>query len=335
MTPRRLLLLALTALLATGGAFWLSSQRHLERAVRSGDPLLPALRGAVNDVTEIRIGRGDGSRVTLQRGADGWTVLERRFTADVGKVRKLLLDLGALEIVEEKTHDPARYAVLGVEDVVAAAATGTRVDVQRSNGSVVGVIVGKGSGARESYVRRAGAKPSFLARPQLSVDASPAAWLDKTLVDLDPARIRFVAIESAGKPVRRFEGATLTAALAGALDELKLDDLRARLLEAGSRAPAVRARYVTWEGLTIAVDGREEGNRRWIALSPSADPADAKPRPAAARSPAAAGSPAASPDSKLEPKLELDLLKRRFDGREFEIPAYRFATLFDTAPAGP
>ena len=47
--------------------------------------------------------------------------------ADTTKVRKLLLDLGALNIVEEKTRLPANYPQLGVEDVSSPKASGTAV----------------------------------------------------------------------------------------------------------------------------------------------------------------------------------------------------------------
>jgi Domain of unknown function (DUF4340) len=347
VTLRRLALLAIAALLATGGAFWLSSQRHLARAVQAGDPLLPQLRGAVNDVTEVRLQRGDGSRATLQRGADGWTVLERGYRADSGKVRKLLLDLAALEIVEEKTHDPARYAVLGVEDVTAATAGGTRIDVKKGSGEVQSLIVGKPSGPRESYVRLAGAKPSFLARPQLVAEANPARWLETALLDLDAARLRAATLAPPGKPARTYDGARLPPGLAGALKTLAFDDVRPLALSAGT--PSQRARFVTREGLVLDVEGREDGTRRWISITASAEPSTAGPVSAAtgaASAPAVAGAPAlpsavapraaAVPGAiaPIDAAAEAARLSRRFEGREFEIPAYRYSTLFDAAASG-
>jgi hypothetical protein len=330
MTLRRLVLLALAALLATGGAFWLSSQRHLERAVRAGDPLLPQLRGALNEVTEVRISRGDGARVTLQRGADGWSVLERSYLADAGKVRKLLLDLVALEIVEEKTHDPARHAVLGVEDVDTPAAGGTRLDVKKASGEVQSLIVGKASGAREGYVRLASAAPSFLARPQVGAEANPARWLDATLLDLDPTRLRSATVSLPGQASRTLEGTALPAALAGAVKSLALEDVRVRPLEAAHArvddAATPRVRLVTVDGLVLDIEGREDGGRRWISLRVTVDPAAALPPPNPA-TPAAATVP-------RDPRTDAAALARRFEGREFEIPAYRYSALFEPAAAG-
>jgi hypothetical protein len=336
MTLRRLALLALAALLATGGAFWLSSQRHLERAARAGDPLLPQLRGALNDVSEIRIARGDGSGVTLQRAADGWTVFERRYRADAGNVRKLLLDLAALEIVEEKTHDPQRYAVLGVEDVASPSATGTRIDVKKGSGAIQSVILGKTSGSREGYVRVAGAEPTFLAQPQVVAESNPARWLDTTLLDVPAERIRAVTLPTAGQAPRNLEGPALAPTLAGALQTLTLEDLHPRPLEVAGREAAAaiqQARFVTWDGLVIEVRGRQEGARHWVAFAAKFNPAEARQRPPGLAS--ASSSPAPQePAVGVDVAAEAGLLERRFAEREFEIPAYRYSTLFDQNVAG-
>lgn len=320
MTPLRVALLALAALLATGGAFWLSAQRHLPRETLAGDPVLPQLRAALNDVTELRLSRGDGAAVTLRRTAQGWTVVERGWRADAGKVRKLLLDLAALAVVEEKTHDPARYPVLGVEDVASPTATGTRIDLRTAKGAIHTLIAGKSAGAREIYVRAAGAQASYLARPQLAVETVPARWLDTTLLDIGAAQLRAVTLETAGKPPRTLEGEALSPALAGALQALNLDDVRARALEPAEAAAAQRARFVTWDGLVVEIAGREDGPRRWITVATRLDPAAVRPRPASVPAPATVAAVQASE------------LAQRLAGHEFEIQAYRYTSLFDLSP---
>lgn len=315
MSPQRLVLLALAALLATGGAFWLSSQRHLDRAVAIGDPVLPQLRAALGEVAELKLSRGDGAQVTLQRGADGWQVLERHWPVDAGKLRKLLLDLAALEIVEEKTHDPARYPVLGVEDVAGPSATGVRLDLKTSTGAIHSLVVGKPSGARAGYVRAVGAAPSYLARPQLAVDAQPARWLDTSLIDVAAARVVAVTLHGGSGPARTLQGPLLPPELAAALSSLALQDLRPRPLEpaAAAAAPLRHARFQLRDGVTIEVEGLEDGPRRWIRI--------------------AAGGAATT----VESRAEVDRLSKRVAGREFEIPSYRFSTLFalDAAESAP
>src|ERR1700751_2323590 len=152
MTPRRVLLLLIAGIAVVGFAMWIASQRHLERATLAGDLVLPGFEHNVNAVTEVAVRKGDGTHATLKKEGDNWSVAERGWPADTTKVRRLLLDLGALNIVEEKTRVPANYPQLGVEDVSSPKAGGTRIEVT-APGRTWALIVGKSSSAKSGYVR--------------------------------------------------------------------------------------------------------------------------------------------------------------------------------------
>ncbi len=143
-------------------AAWLSSNRPTTKATLAGQPVLQGFdTGTVNSVTEIRLSKGDGTKTTLKKGSTDWTVGERDYPADSGKVRKLLLDLAALNVVEEKTSLPENYPALGVEDTTSDKATGTRVDAV-TPGKTFSLIIGKSVG-REVRVcarRQHGAEPA-------------------------------------------------------------------------------------------------------------------------------------------------------------------------------
>src|SRR4051812_14595596 len=104
MTPRRVVGLLVAAAVIIAVAFWVSS-RNRHAAPVAGQPVLVGLKAAVNEVTELRIAKGDGTHVTLKKKPASWEVAERGYDADSGKVRKFLLDLGSLSVVEEKTSD--------------------------------------------------------------------------------------------------------------------------------------------------------------------------------------------------------------------------------------
>src|SRR6267154_4759676 len=191
MSARRVLALLIAGLALVAFAMWIASQRHLERATLAGDLVLPDLELHVNTVTEVGLRKGDGTRTALKKDGAGWSVGERGWPADPGKVRKLLLDLGALNIVEEKTRLPANYPQLGVQDVDSPKASGTRIEVV-TPGRTWALIVGKSSSAMSGYVRVANASPSLLAAPLLTVDADPKGWLDRALIDVAPERVRQV-----------------------------------------------------------------------------------------------------------------------------------------------
>jgi hypothetical protein len=247
-------------------------------------------------------------------------VAERGWAADVGKVRKLLLNLGALNIVEEKTRLPANYPQLGVEDVSSPKATGTRVDVVAPS-LTWSIIIGKSSGGKSGYVRVATAPQSLLAAPLLMVDPDPKGWLDRALLDVPVARVREVEEHPASgaaftvsrdkKEQSDFvvsplpKGRELTSAAAAepittALGSLTLEDVR----KGGSTTdpPAARATFRTFDGLELELAGRKDGTHSLIAIT--------------ARSTA------------KETAAEAEQFAARVTGWEFEIPDYKYNSIF-------
>ncbi|MBV9343552.1 MAG: DUF4340 domain-containing protein [Gammaproteobacteria bacterium] len=319
MSARRVLGLLVAAVLIIAFAIWVSSLRHLERATLSGDLVLPGLARAVNTVTTVRLQKAGDTHTTLKRQDGGWVVEERAWPADMSKVRRLLLDLGSLNVVEEKTRVPANYPQLGVEDL-GPKATGTRVDV---TGAARGwsLIVGKSSSAKSGYVRVLGREQSLLAAPLLAVEADPKQWLERTLVDLPAERVREIEerpehaaafkVARASKEEAHFsvaplpKGRELSApgaadSLAAALSGLTLDDVR----KAGGVPAASRALFRTFDGLEIEASGRKDGPRSCLTLS------------------ARATDPAA--------QSQAQALNARWSGWEFDIPDYKYAAIFSS-----
>jgi hypothetical protein len=320
MSARRVGWLLVAALAVIAFAIWLSSRRHLERDMVVGALVLPGLEHNVNTVTKVTLRKGDGTHATLQKGSDAWRVEERGWPADVSKVRKLLLDLGALNIVEEKTRLPANYPQLGVEDVSSPKATGTLIDITAPSRTWA-VIIGKSSGAKSGYVRVAAAPQTLLAAPLLTVDSDPKGWLEKTLLDVPVARVRQVeehptqgpAFTAAREKKEQNDftvsplpkGRELTSAAAAepittALGSLTLDDVHKA--DAKTDPPAARALYRTFDGLEVEVAGHKDGTRSLIAIS--------------ARS------------TSKDTAAEAEQLTARLSGWEFEVPDYKYNVMF-------
>jgi hypothetical protein len=217
MNPRKVIGLLVVAAVVLAVGFWISGANR-ESSATLGKLVLPDLKKALNDVKELRFAKADGTHTTVRKEDADWVVVERNFAADASRVRKLLLDLSALEVVEEKTSNPARYADLSVEDVPAANPAqpppekpagdsydysapikATRIDIVTPARTWT-LINGKSGGSKSGYVRVAGGKQSLLATPRLDVDAQPQRWLDKTIIDLPQARIQSVALQPAKGP---------------------------------------------------------------------------------------------------------------------------------------
>ena len=338
MSPRRIGILLAVAVVVIAVAFWLSSRGHHDLSEAVGKPVLPDLKKSLNEVSELRFAKADGAHATLRKEGDGWVVAEREFAADASRVRKLLLDLSSLEVVEEKTSNPERYSALSVEDVGPAdaskpapakanaydfggAVAATRIDVV-TPGKTWSLINGKSGGGKAGYVRVVGSKQSLLASPRLDTDSEPQRWLEKTIVDIPQARIQSVAVQTpkgAAYTVSRdkketenfsvsnlpkgrklsYEGAGNS--LASSLESVSLDDIRAK------------ATYKTFDGLTVELTGRKESapglkkddpkvEHHFISLA------------------------ASSTDKATQPEAEK--LNAHVAGKEFEVSSYKFEGMF-------
>ena len=320
MSARRVAWLLVAGVAVIAFAIWLSSRRHLERDMAAGALVLPGLEHNVNTVTRVSLRKGDGTHATLKREGDTWRVEERGWPADVGRVRKLLLDLGALNIVEEKTRLPANYPQLGVADVTSPQTTGTLIEVTAPTHSW-SVIIGKSSGAKSGYVRVANAPQTLLAAPLVTVDSDPKSWLDHALLDVPVARVRQVEERPAQGPAYTVarekkeqndftvsplpKGRELTSAAAAepittSLASLSLDDVRKA--DPKTDPPSAHALYRTFDGLELEVSGRKDGNHSLIAAS--------------ARS------------TGKDTAAEASQLSARLNGWEFEIPDYKYTVMF-------
>lgn len=333
MTPRRLAVLAIAALAVLLAGLWFANVSNTAISARAGSPVLPQLEALLNDVTRVRI-ESKGDAVTLLRGTEGWIVEERRFRADPVKLRRLLIDLARLRVLEEKTGDPAKYPQLGVEDP-GPDATGTYI-VASTPDTRFALLVGKPADSTSTYVRVPQTVQSLLAAPQITAGADPKHWIDMALVDLPADRVQSVAVTPATGPAwhatrdaataplalqdlpkgtvqRSPDGVTPVAALLG---NLRAEDVRAApaagtkpaagtapaARTAGGKTPAPRVLVRTFDGVEIELYGRIEGETHLIGGT--------------ARSTGAASA------------AEAAAIATRLAGFEFELPRYKYEALF-------
>jgi Domain of unknown function (DUF4340) len=317
--PAQVLPLIVAGCAVAGAGLWLLSRYNADTTADASGQVLPLKQNDLNAVARLRIFKGDGSHTTLNRDTTRWLVAERGYPADTGQVRKLLLDLSALQIEEQKTSDPALYSKLGVEDPRGAQSGSTGLDIDL-NAKTLSLIVGKTSGTGSVFVRLAGAPQSLLARPQLTPDSDPRHWLDRTILDIAPDQIVEVDLKVPGGPDyvikrsgaadgsdyvvtaipkgRELSDPSAPAALAGALAGLQLDDVR----KAGTLTAAASAIFQTRDGLTLRIAGLQQGATRFLTVV------------------ATASAPAA--------QQRVQELNSRLGGWEFEVPGYRYDGIF-------
>jgi hypothetical protein len=366
MTRKTLTILAaVTAVLLVAGIS-LFAHRTSEQSEQTGASLFPDLQSSLDEVSEIRLSKGDGSRTTLRKESDGWSVVERQFPADGARVRELLLGLVGMKVVELKTSDPANYARLGVEAPDTATAASTLVEVVAGKKSWP-LIVGRNAEGRAIYVRKPADKASALVEPAVAVDPDQKRWIDRQLTDLRGDAVHDISVKPAGGPgyllTRAKRGDTDLAlspvpkgrkpasslAINGQADGLtafNFDDVRA--LPATAPKAVDRATFRTFDGQVFELTGHKDADKAYISVSASRDPALAAqfPEPPAekpaAATPAApadttkSATPAATPVSSPAPAAapakpadrNAERIAARSKGLEFEIPLYKYDSIF-------
>jgi hypothetical protein len=380
MNQKTLIGLAIAALVAIIAAIAINhaNQPRSEADEAASTYLAPQLRGHVDDVSKVIVTGADNKTVaTLERGAKGWGVVEKGgYAVDTGKLRDLMLKLSDAKLVEQKTAMKDKYALLGVEDVSDKDAKGVQVELDGLAKPLKWIIGSAGPHDGGTFVRRVGDAQSWLASGSLVVGRTAADWLKKDLVDIPATRIAGVTITHPdGSSVRVYKDAEGDAdfkladipkgreagseysvnGLASMLGGLDFEDV----LPAKDAAPdsaALKAHYVTFDGLLIDVAAWQKDGKSYADFSASLDAAQAdkgitadQAKATADYTAASAAKPAESKDGKaidaaIKPlaisdpskdhadrlmaiKKKVADLNTRFEGWTFVLPAYKYASI--------
>ena len=292
-------LAAVTAAIAIAATIATRTQAPPGPDAGIGEAIYPGLAGRLNAVEKFTVARKDGN-FTLARKVETWTAVEKSdYPADFEKIRRTMLEIAELRILEAKTSSPANYAALEVEDLTAADAKSTRVILEDGKGeAVVDLFVGKARFSRGGaegdgvYIRKAGEAQSWLAKGRLTVDRDVVQWLDRKLVDVVEGRVRQVTVMHAdGKKLvvkrdkpsdkdfvidnapadRKVKAQFDINNIAGAFAGVELDEVR-KAGEFSFAAGGPYAEAVTFDGLSVRADIAEKDGKTWVRLMARAEP---------------------------------------------------------------
>jgi hypothetical protein len=299
MSRGRFTALALAALVVLAAALYLGSRRDSAEPSAAGTLFLPQLADALGTVSEIDLQRGAAApAVTLHRGGEQWSIAQRAdYPADAAKIHKLLLSLADAKIVEEKTSDPANFALIGVDDPASPKAAGTLITLTTKDGAR-GIIVGKPIG-EGNFARRAGENRSFTVAPGITAEVEPKAWIDARLLDVPAAQIQSIEEKPASGPAyalhrlkpgedgfgldgappagRKLLDAKALAPSGSVLSGLTADDVAAASgIDFSKSSQAI---FTLADGNVITVTGAAADDKHWIEVQSAKDEAlDAKAR---------------------------------------------------------
>lgn len=289
MNTRTLLILAGITVLALGLALALSGPGSAPDP-GEGEALVPGLREVVNDVDAMDVIGSDGEAVVRLRRDDArWRVPAKDgFEADFERVQGLLRDLATAERADERTSNPDWYGRLGVQGVGEPESSGVRIDFPDAD--LPSLIIGEiDSSEQGRFVRLADQARTWLSDRDFEVPTEPVEWLEKSVMDIPATELASVTVRHpdgdtiqlrpAGEETQDWvvfnvpegrEAAPMweLRPLANGLANLNLEDVRRH-----DTVPddAVRALFVTGDGLNFVASLFEDDEGGWVHFSVSAE----------------------------------------------------------------
>lgn len=286
-----LVVLGATIVLVAAAIFALASGERSASTTAHNERVFPDLAAKLGDLAWVRISHRASTANFAQIGGH-WAMVEKgNYPAAPGKLRRLLLGLAELSLVEPKTTRPALFARLGLDDPSNGKSTLIALE-DRIGKTVAQLIVGKvrrdrlGGGNPAVYVRKPGENRTWLAAGSLDLPADTAGWLDRRILDIPGLRIASVALtgsdgtalvlrrEKAGDkfavadppPDAKFKSDAALAAPAAALTGLDLDDVKPRAELPVPDSGLASAVFKTFDGLTVDLRLFTRGSTDWVAI---------------------------------------------------------------------
>ncbi len=266
----------------------------------TGQPVFPALKTVINDVTELNVATQSGT-ITLHQQEDTWRVKEKYdYPADLGTVRETLIGLAELTTLEPKTRKPELYEKLGLQDVNAEGSLSTGITLKdATDNTVAAAVIGNDrpaqgkSGYKELFIRKVGDPQTWLVEGRLTVDKNPGKWLDKELTQIETKRVRRLTVthpdrtrlvvEKAKPSDLNYQVANLPEGLeiesqftvnniVSTVTSLSLDDVKPVSEIPFDGQPVVTAVFETFDGLQGTVQLLPKDDKNHVTISATFNP---------------------------------------------------------------
>lgn len=283
--------------LAGGWYFGTATTPTEQTTVSGGQLMFPDLAPKLKDAARVEITH-QGKQVVIEKRSDGgWGIASMHdYPVLETKLRGVLTGLTELRLAEPRTSDPAQFSRLGVDDPNAATSSADLLQVVDGAGKPILALIlghrrvrGQANVPDEIYVRRPEENQTWLAEGSLQVDADPASWLDRDIMNIGHDRVASVAVGDQALVFGRVDGkfALTQPADHPKLEDYKVDDV-ARALEAltlqsvkaDADAPGTEAGHAVFtidDGLALTVRVFHADKDVWARFAAAASSDKARP----------------------------------------------------------
>jgi hypothetical protein len=355
MNSKSLGILAIITLLGIIVAVVLTQQQGKPTITASKSLVFPKLMSTLNEIDEVVIHTTEDD-FTLRREQDQWGLKEKyQYPVALDKIRKVLLGMAELTLLEEKTANSELYSKLGVEEITAKDAKSTLLTLKAQEKIIATLLIGRDQTAkidptrREIYIRKPDEQQSWSALGLLSVEKKLTDWLNKEIINVDGQRVRQVTISHpAGEQLtfskkqpqdsdyalaNMLEHATLTSPqvlkqVAGVLSFLNLEDvLPAKEVEFAENS-AIKTIFTTFDGLEVTALILSKEGKHYAQFSARFVPeVIVRPQTEEQGDKAAKPEEKSEADQQKEVEQEANTLNAKFNTWVFVLPDYK-ANLF-------
>jgi hypothetical protein len=277
----RLLLFVVVVLVA---ALWLIESGGDSDLPEAGTPLMPDLRAVANEIDEVSVQRAGQPPLTIRRSDGRWVVPDRGdYPANVDALRTVLRAMTEAAVVEAKTANPALHDRLGVDAPSAENSTAVLVSA-RAGERDFALVFGNVAQGSYRYARIADQDQSWLIDQNPELPTGVADWLDKDISDIDSSQVRSVTVSHPdGETItiskaaeadinfdvadipegRQLTYSTVANGIAGALNDLDLDDVRPAT---GTAADAIQTTFETFGDIRVLARTVIDDDGNWLTL---------------------------------------------------------------------
>ena len=292
------LLLAATIVIVAVAIFALARGEPGVSPAAPGARAFPDLGSRLGDLAWVRLSKGSVKADFAAIGGRWVLVGKGNYPAAPDKMRRLLLGLADLSLVEPKTARPELFARLDLDDPGNGKSTLVALK-DRGGKTIAELVVGKvrhdrlGGGNDSVFVRKPGDNRAWLARGSLGLPGDAAGdsigWLDRRILDIAGSRIAGVALTGGdglelvlrrdipgGKfavadppPDVRLKGPVVLAEPAAALAGLDLDDVKPAAEVPVPQVGVASAIFTSFDGLTVTLRLFAHDNSDWVAIEAS------------------------------------------------------------------
>jgi hypothetical protein len=308
--------------------------------------MFPGLEEKADAVASVEIEAPNAAFNVVKRSDGKWIVPDKgNYRADFNQVRRTVLGLASLELIEPRTARADWAGKLGLAAPNAKKeGQGTVIRLKDAKGEIMASVVvgnaveGASTNSRQAiYVRKLTENQTYVARGSLEAVSDPAAWLDRSFIDFPRDRIRTVSMKPpmgpsytvtrAAPEVENFSvverlpsGRTLRSeaepnGLGNALIGMSFTDVVPQGQVDFSRA--ARASFQTFDGMALNVLIAQKDEDFWVAFDAIEIPAAEVAKP--------------GKDSKLKPNIarEVEELNAMGKGLAYKVPRFK-GTLLTT-----